>query len=230
MTLRDRVLGRLRPWLVRAAGFADATRSFSQEGEDLILATHFQGRAPGVYVDIGAHHPRRFSNTYLLYEKGWRGIVVDPTPGFAALHRLARPEDTIIEAAVGSEPGRATLYLYDESALNTLSLERQRELRSRGVRPRGEVEVDVRRLDEILEQQRTPTSFEFVSVDVEGWERDVLGSNNWRRFRPQVVACEDLTRPVGGESGEVASFLREQGYSMFASTIRTLFFLDAGQA
>lgn len=58
---------------------------YSQEGEDVILARMFEHQSPGFYVDIGAHHPRRFSNTRLLAEKGWTGINVDPLPGVMKL-------------------------------------------------------------------------------------------------------------------------------------------------
>ena len=53
--------------------------SFSQEGEDLLIDRMFDGQSVGFYVDVGAHHPTRFSNTYLLYLRGWRGINIDAT-------------------------------------------------------------------------------------------------------------------------------------------------------
>src|SRR5690242_3324544 len=66
------VVGGLRGW---------AVKSYSQEGEDRILHSIFETVADGFYVDIGAHHPKRFSNTYLFYQRGWRGINVDAMPG-----------------------------------------------------------------------------------------------------------------------------------------------------
>ena len=55
--------------------------SFSQEGEDLVLARIFEGKKNGFYVDIGAHHPTRFSNTHYFYRRGWSGINIDAMPG-----------------------------------------------------------------------------------------------------------------------------------------------------
>jgi len=74
---------------------ADAAVSFAQEGEDRVLYRMFQGRfgRPGFYVDVGAHHPTRFSNTYLFYRMGWRGINLDAMPGSMAAFARARPRD-----------------------------------------------------------------------------------------------------------------------------------------
>src|SRR5580658_8816405 len=77
--------------------------SFSQEGEDMILASFFEGKKNGFYVDVGAHHPKRFSNTHHFYIRGWRGINVDATPGSMKLFRRTRPDDINIEAAVSDQ-------------------------------------------------------------------------------------------------------------------------------
>ena len=74
--------------------------SYSQEGEDRILQRLFENQTPGFYVDIGAHHPRRFSNTYIFYKQGWRGINVDATPGSMFLFRVFRKRDINLEIAV----------------------------------------------------------------------------------------------------------------------------------
>ena len=78
-----------------------ATKSYSQEGEDLLLRRIFEHQKIGFYVDVGAHHPFRFSNTYLLYKRGWRGINIDAMPGSMRLFRKFRPRDTNIECGVG---------------------------------------------------------------------------------------------------------------------------------
>ena len=62
--------------------------SYSQEGEDLVLRRYLEGRTSGFYVDVGAHDPKRFSNTHLFYERGWRGINIEPSP--AAMKNFMR--------------------------------------------------------------------------------------------------------------------------------------------
>ena len=78
-----------------------ATKSYSQEGEDLLLRRIFEHQKNGFYVDVGAHHPFRFSNTYLLYKCGWRGINIDAMPGSMRLFRRFRARDINIECGVG---------------------------------------------------------------------------------------------------------------------------------
>lgn len=78
-----------------------ATKSYAQEGEDLLLRRIFEHKHNGFYVDIGAHHPFRFSNTYLLYKRGWRGINVDAMPGSIKLFAKFRPRDVNLECGVG---------------------------------------------------------------------------------------------------------------------------------
>src|SRR6187431_556967 len=93
-------------------------KSYSQEGEDLILNRILEKKTCGFYVDVGAHHPKRFSNTYLFYQKGWRGINIDAMPGSMAEFRNFRPRDINIEAAVGAAK-EIPFYVFDEKALNT---------------------------------------------------------------------------------------------------------------
>lgn len=86
---------------------------YSQEGEDVILARMFEHQSSGFYVDIGAHHPRRFSNTRLLAEKGWRGINVDPLPGVMKLFRKDRPADINLEIAISQARGFSPYFMFN---------------------------------------------------------------------------------------------------------------------
>src|SRR5687768_10814903 len=99
--------------------YAHAHTSYAQEGEDLILLRLFDGDLPGVYVDVGAHHPFRFSNTCLLFERGWRGINIDARPGSMAAFRRARPRDINLEIGISERPAELEFFLFEEPALNT---------------------------------------------------------------------------------------------------------------
>ena len=92
--------------------------SWSQEGEDLILARIFGDKPDGFYVDVGAHHPQRFSNTYYFYRRGWRGINIDAMPGSMLAFNRLRPLDINIELGIGSQPGKLNFYMFNEPALN----------------------------------------------------------------------------------------------------------------
>src|SRR5262249_6126797 len=92
--------------------------SYSQQGEDMILHCLFQGHGRGFYVDVGAHHPTRYSNTYFFYLRGWRGINIDAMPGSMALFRHVRSEDINVECAIAATRGTRTFYLFNEPAVN----------------------------------------------------------------------------------------------------------------
>jgi len=83
--------------------------SYSQEGEDLILERFFEGMNTGFYVDVGAFHPKRFSNTYIFYKKGWHGINIDARPGSMKLFNFVRPRDINLEIPISNEKKRANL-------------------------------------------------------------------------------------------------------------------------
>ena len=102
-------------------------KSWSQEGEDLILARLFENNAKGFYVDVGAHHPKRFSNTYLFYKKGWTGINIDAMPGSMKSFNKLRKRDINIEKPVSDKKQILTYYAFNESALNGFSKELSEE-------------------------------------------------------------------------------------------------------
>ncbi len=203
--------------------------SFAQEGEDLILASFFEGRRDGFFVDVGAHHPRRFSNTYHFYLfRGWRGINIDATPGSMTAFRRARPQDINIEAAISDERHTLEFFVFNESALNTFdpALAAERDgFQSFAITRK--VSINTAPLREILDQRLpTGTKIDFLSVDVEGLDLNVLRSNNWEKYRPTVVLAEDVSMSNWSQIGASPTtlFLKQQGYEPFASTFRTIFY------
>lgn len=194
----------------------------------MILRRVFEDRSKGFYVDIGAHHPRRFSNTYHFYRMGWAGINVDATPGSMEPFRRLRPRDTNIEAAVSREPREITFYLYNEPALNTF-IERSFNEAS-PYHLVGERTLMTRTLGELLSQYLpTGQKIDFLSIDVEGMDLEVLESNDWQRFRPGYVLVECR----GGSSinqvsdDDTVRFLEERRYVLLAKTLNTLIFREA---
>jgi FkbM family methyltransferase len=207
-----------------------AVRSYSQEGEDMILRRIFERRAGGFYVDIGAHHPRRFSNTFFFYKRGWRGINVDATPGSMTAFRRQRPRDVNVEAAVSRDGRELTLKVYDEPALNTLNeggggADVQV---AEGYQVVAERRLATTRLADILRQHLPPgQAITFMSVDVEGMDLEVLEGNDWGRFRPEVVLVECVGRGITDVAeNATARFLQGQGYEPIAKTMYTFFFRD----
>jgi FkbM family methyltransferase len=160
----------------------------------VLLARVFQGVAEGFYVDVGANDPEHCSVTKHFYDLGWRGINVEPARVFERL-AAARPRDVNLNVAASDQPGRLTLYEYEEgvlSGLSSLHAEAAGDDADLAAR-RVAREVEVRPLRDIL-AEHAPGRIDFLSVDVELHERQVLLGNDWHRFRPRVVLVE-ATQP-----------------------------------
>ena len=125
---------------------------FGQDGEDLTLNRLLNGQKAGFYVDIGAHHPVRFSNTYMFYRRGWNGINVDAEPGSMQLFEKIRPLDRNIESGVAGSPGVMKYFRFNEPALNTFSESEARLKNSYPYSIIDTIEVPVQRLDDLLDK------------------------------------------------------------------------------
>jgi FkbM family methyltransferase len=202
------------------------TIAYSQEGEDLILKRMFPADKKGFYVDIGAHHPYRFSNTFLFYKMGWNGINIDPIPGVKSLFDAARPRDINLEIAIGEKKAILQYFNFKEKALNTFSETLAQKYRDGGWELEGTVPIETRPLGGVLDEHLpTGMSIDFMSIDVEDLELEVLRSNNWQKYLPEVLLVELLDcTPAGLADKPVAKFIYEQGYSFFAKTFNTFFF------
>ncbi len=201
--------------------------SYSQEGEDRILADLFIGKEKGSYVDVGSHDPIRFSNTHLFYLAGWRGINIDPTPGTKVAFDRVRPEDVNLEIGIGENPETKILYMYEEHALNTFDPERVKFLQENSpYKVKEERKVEIRRLDGVLSQFPVQ-KIDFMNIDVEWHELSVLNSNDWNKFRPQVLLVEILYFKLETiQEHPVHKFLSERNYSFLCKTPRTCFYQD----
>lgn len=160
-------------------------RSFSQGGEDLILWEFFAGKTDGFFVEIGANHPTELSNTWFFEQRGWRGILVEPIPERCRQLRAARPGSRVIEAALGApeQRGQAVFQVAAIDAFSGLRVGPR-------VRCAGEILVNVRTLNEVLAEAGNPR-IDFISLDVEGTELEVLRGFDLARYKPTVLVVED---------------------------------------
>lgn len=202
-------------------------RSYSQEGEDIIIENFLDYKTNGFYVDIGAHHPFRFSNTYLFYKKGWRGINVDATPGSMNLFKIFRPKDTNVEVAVSNNNQPLNYYLFDEPALNSFSKDLSDErVKNTKYKIKEMLKIKPNKLFEIL-YKHLPKSqkIDFMSIDVEGFEYEVLRSNDWNKYRPNYLIIEILSKKIEGiNKDKIYQFLKKENYSIIAVTGRSVIF------
>lgn len=207
-----------------------AVISFSQEGEDLLLLQVFSGVSAGFYVDVGAHHPRRFSNTHLLYLQGWRGINIDATEECIELFRGARTRDLNLVAAIADDRRWCELHVFDEPALNTLNESLSESRQSEGAyRLVSRRMIETVRLRDLLAAHLPyGQRIDLLTVDVEGMDLEVLRSNDWEAYRPLIVMAEQLSSQGLDKlhADSIFRFLSDQGYVCVAATLRTMIFKD----
>jgi FkbM family methyltransferase len=166
--------------------------SYAQRFEDFHLWRCFDGKATGFYIDIGAGHPVYDNVSFAFYLAGWRGITVEPNPALAALGRAVRPRDDLHEVLVGAAPGEATLYLQREfHGLSTMLPEHARAAEKEVGRGAEALTLRVVTLAALC-RQHAPPAIDFLKVDVEGVEADVLRGGDWQRFRPKVIVVEAI--------------------------------------
>jgi len=163
--------------------------SYAQCGEDSIISAYIDPTRAGFYVDIGCHHPFRGSNTLNLYSRGWRGVVVDGDSELISLFKRVRPRDIAICAIVSNEERPVTFTLAKQPELSTVSAKFEQDwIGESGVKKR--VSVNAIRLQTIMERNAVPSTFDLLSIDVEGHDYEVLTSFNIDAFRPRIIVIE----------------------------------------
>jgi FkbM family methyltransferase len=200
--------------------------SFAQEGEDLILSSLFNGRVTGFYIDIGAMHPTRFSNTYRFYKEGWRGINIDAMPGSMQIFDKIRPLDINLEIPVADQVQTIPYYIFNEPALNTLcrELAEARDGKDTYVLEKV-VDIETQTLSAILEKHLPVNQkIDFLTIDAEGFDFQILQSNDWEKYQPAVVLIESDVSFPNLINSKLNIFMNEHGYEFFAKTVRTFFF------
>jgi FkbM family methyltransferase len=186
--------------------------SYAQNAEDVLLYRVLRDVSHGTYVDVGANDPAGDSVTKAFYDRGWRGINIEPVTSLYESLVKQRPEDLNIQAAAGAAAAKKTLYEIPGTGLSTLDASIADHHRNHGFKV-NETRVRVRTLRSILAKARRSV-IHFLKIDVEGWERAVLQGMDLTTTRPWIIVVE-ATKP----NTETASYreweplLLKHGYS-----------------
>ena len=163
--------------------------SYAQNYEDVALWRTLKHVEGGFYVDLGAQHPVIDSVSRAFYERGWRGVHVEPVPHYAELIRADRPGETVVEKAIGASRGRATFHVMLDSGLSTLSEDGAKRAEEMLDRPSRTIDVEVITLDDLFDSLGN-RPVHWLKVDVEGFEKEALTGWDTRRHRPWVIVVE----------------------------------------
>jgi FkbM family methyltransferase len=167
--------------------------SYAQNHEDVLLRRAFADQPSGFYMDIGAHDPIYDSVTKHFYDHGWSGINVEPIPHKMASFRAARPRDINLNVGLSNQNGRMSFYeVVEGPTMSSFSPELAARYRQMGYTV-VERETEILTLASVWETHAA-TTVDFVSLDVEGHESQVLAGANFAKWRPRVLVIE-ATRP-----------------------------------
>lgn len=202
------------------------TVSFSQYGEDLLLR-NLVPQESGFYIDVGAYHPWRDSNTYQLYLRGWSGITVEPNPDAVGLFERMRPRDTHLTLGISGSASQLTYYRFKDAKLNSFDGACASKMKDDLV---DEVRVDCTPLREVVSTYCPGALVDLLSVDCEGMDYDVLASLDWKVTRPTAVIVEDFEQFLGGGTdprpSRLHAFLEDLAYAPVAQGIFSFIYVD----
>ena len=170
---------------------------------EMRLIAGFFGDRRGYFVEVGANEPRARSQTFHLEQAGWTGVLIEPQPQLADQLRAERKAKVFAVACSSPDNAGRTLPLHVAGPLSALDRARM----APGATPETVIEVPVRTLDSVLEEAGAPAGFDFLSIDVEGHEIEVLRGFSIARWRPRLILLEDH---VGDLSKH--RFLKAGGY------------------
>jgi len=205
-------------------------KPYSQSKEDKIILNMF--KSPGFFVDVGAADGVTFSNTLLLEERDWSGLNIEPDR--ASFDKLAKKRKTqCIFGAVGNSNGMCKFYEHAAGLISTVDLNksidfRKKDKRTCGISPEEYTCTDVPRytLRFLLSEYEVPKKFEFLSIDVEGYEIPVLEGMDFNTFRPQVIAIEGSTKQ---DIANIKDFLLGCEY-IYSFNLKQNLFFSSGKA
>jgi FkbM family methyltransferase len=161
--------------------------TYAQYNEDIILAALLSETKQGFYIDIGANYPVIDSVTMLFYQRGWRGINVEPIKGLHAQLEKERPKDINLQCGVGAKQGTAEFREYTNlPGHSTFTTEQKNGHKTEEF---NDYEVAIVTLNDIYKKYKLQT-VDFIKIDVEGYEFEVIKGNDWVRNRPKVICIE----------------------------------------
>jgi FkbM family methyltransferase len=165
---------------------------FPYEQERALLQNYFDHMTSGFFVEVGANDPERDSQTWRLEQRGWMGVLVEPLPELAAKLRERR-RSRVYQLACSSPRNSAKKMTLRMAGLQMAGAHSSLEANFfvPGTRNVGEIEVEARTLDEILIDAQAPRPIDFLSIDVEGHEIEVLAGVNLSHWRPRLILIED---------------------------------------
>jgi FkbM family methyltransferase len=199
-------------------------KSFSQCGEDSIVEHIFMLRKidKPSYIDIGAYHPFALSNTAKFYLKGGKGITIEPNPDQHKHFKLHRGRDINLNIGIGDTQGELLYYKMNNPTMNTFDGDAAKDLvANHGFKIIQEIKLPIRDLRSVIKEHAENIFPDFLSLDVEGLDEQILTQIDYDNNRPKVI-CVETTEYTNDGTGQknkkLINFLEDKEYMIYADT------------
>ena len=202
---------------------------YSQFGEDIILREILKKEiSNGFYIDVGCYHPKKFSNTYMLYKKGWSGINIDMEEDKISLFNMVRPRDLNVLSPISDKEEEVTLYRYSKYGLEStidkkIASETTDSIYDKTI-------IKTKTLNEVInESSYKDTQIDVLSIDVEGMDFRVLKSLDIKKYSPKVIIIEDHHKKIEDIlETDTFKFLVQNNYILRSWSFYSLIFILPG--
>jgi len=191
-------------------------KSWSPDNEDIIIDRLLNHKKLGFYVDVGAYDPWVGSNTMRFYKKGWKGINIEPDLGRYSKFEEDRKGDINLNIGISDSKSQLIFYVMFPESLSTFSKEDMEKRVSEGFKLVEKRKVSVDTLENILSKYAKDKKVDFINIDTEGFDFNVLKGNNWEKYKPTAVCIEKVE---GKKGQEIKLFLEKKGYYKAVRTI-----------
>lgn len=203
----------------------EARLLFAQTGEDIIISNYFHEKRDGFYIEVGASHPLRFSNSFFLYLRGWKGILIDANKDLVDKASQIRVNDLCVHTAVSDYNGEVTFHIFDEYLVSTMDEDQKAEWQKKWNIVESKT-VPCATLDSILEDKiNITTQIDFLSIDTEGNDLNVLKGLNLNKYRPKLIVIEIHNFNIENiEENDIYVYLKNNSYKLIGYIIMNAYF------
>lgn len=172
----------------------------------------------GTYIDVGANHPFKWNNTYLLYCVGWQGLTIEPIKSHTTRHRRSRPRDVCLTAAAGRQPGTGRFHELNPSGFSTFDEQAAESLCDSKQAVLVETyDVEVVTVTDAWTEHFGTRTVDFIAIDTEGFELEVLDGIDFEALQPKLVLVEFERPTAASDADDIIAKLGEVGYTLLST-------------
>lgn len=204
--------------------------SYGFTGEDRLIESLLKTQISynGFYIDVGCNDPRFLSNSFLFYRRGWRGICIDANKRLINKYQRIRPRDVAVCALISDSTEERTFYELTNNVLSTTETQFLDEYLAEGQQVISEKRIQPQSLTHILDHYKAPVVFDFLSIDAEEHDIQVLKSLDFSKYTPRLIIVEDETfDPAFPTQNQIYQFLSHKQYKLAGSILKNVYYIKA---